>query len=318
MLSRWMLVPATLLAGSCGPGEPAATRRPATDTTSSSDASASSTGMGASESPHSTDGATTSVTESSTGEADDCSAADPVQGCPAGCMDATAYMGTGDDLDYASGQRSCIPRGETIDATYRSTWWRADGQQRRFLLAGYGCGAHVHAVPLGDWMECGTADPENEPPECAVLCVQDICSGEVDWATLDACKATSPCPPAVWNYGCDATDSDLVCIHQALANHTPGRYDIEFAGPNSSYSWMFIVFADGSAQVASRRSETSSCYTAFNGIWRPAQSCELAEAQFFTMCAESPSWCGGGLDMCQSDSLEGWLLGCVATDPACP
>jgi hypothetical protein len=230
-------------------------------------------------------------------------------------MDATAYLGTGQDVDLSSGQRSCVPRGETIDATYRSAWWRGDGEPR-FLLAGHGCGAQIHAVPLADWTECGAS--ESEPQECARLCAQDACPGELDWNTLTACEAEAPCPAAVQNYDCDSTESDLRCVHQALASRTPGRYDIEFAAPNAGSSWALLVSGDGSVQLTSRNWDTNACYSALSGIWQPSQFCELAEAAFFTMCYESQTWCGGDLDRCQSEQLDGWILGCVEAHPACP
>jgi hypothetical protein len=230
-------------------------------------------------------------------------------------MDATAYRGTGSDIDFGSGLRSCIARGDFVEPGYRSAWWRYDGMAPRFLLAGHGCGAAIHAMPVDDWVECGAT--RDEPPECRVLCAQNVCPGELDWNTLTACDVASRCPAAYQQYDCGPVNPDLQCIHAALADRTPGRYDVGIAWPNDSWSSTFVVADDGSARVTLRDSNTNVCGSAFNGMWQPSQTCDLADAQFFAMCAMAETWCGGDLDQCQNPSLAGWFVGCTRAAATC-
>jgi len=229
-------------------------------------------------------------------------------------MDAMAYLGTGDDIDVGSGVRSCIAAGATLDAGYRSTWWRDDGAEPWFLLAGYGCQGKIHREPLEDWQECGTL--EDEPSECRWLCAQDVCQGELDWNELSACDVPTPCPSASHTYSC-AVNPDLQCIHGALASRTPGRYDIHFDYPNYLSYWTFVVADDGSVQVVSREHEFTMCHSALNAMWQPSQTCELADAQLFTTCFEAETWCEDDLYYCYSETLSGWFVGCQRTPATC-
>lgn len=227
-------------------------------------------------------------------------------------MDATAYLGTSSDIDLSSGVRSCIARGEPLDGGYRSAWYDGDG---RFLLAGHGCGAMIHAAPLEGWIECGTH--ELQPPECAWLCAQDVCPGEIDSTVLLACDGASPCTAVSQDYDCVTINPDLQCVHAALAERTPGRYAVNISWPNQYWNWIFVVSEDGSVQVTLRETNTGACGSVFNGSWQRSRTCELADPEFFTVCAEAMSWCGGGLDYCQLPGFADWFLGCSTSDAAC-
>jgi hypothetical protein len=259
---------------------------------------------------------TSTTADATTGEMDPCTSADPIDGCPNGCMDVVAYLGTGDDIDTSStGLRMCIGRGDPLAADYRSAWWSDIGSERRFLVAGHGCGLQLHATPLEAWHECGTTP--DEPAECGSLCAQDVCPGEQDAIALAACDVSTPCPAVQQMYLCEPTDA-LRCIHAALADRQSGRYELEFHFPNLWTAWTLVVATNGSVQVVSMRNDTNACHSAFNGLWMRSETCTLADPEFFTGCAEAMTWCGGDSDACQSESLGGWLTDCEPTVPECP
>jgi hypothetical protein len=314
-MSRWFSALAILGSAACGPSMSAVDDSPTSSTSSTDTSSVSTTETASSSDLASSSDATSTAADSSSGAELDCGDGDPSLGCPSGCMDATAYLGTGEDIDTNSGVRGCIPAGATIDAGYRSAWWRGDGTARRFLVAGHGCGAQIHATPLDDWQECGTSP--DEPSECRRLCAQDVCPGELDWIELSECDVPSPCPSTNQPYACESVNPDLQCIHGALADRTPGRYVLQFDYPNFTSFWTFVVAADASVQVMFREFNGLGCGEALTGIWRPSQTCELADAEFFTTCFEAQTWCGGEFDLCQSETLTGWFVGCEETAATC-